>query len=170
MVNSVAGKTRDEKLQELIRSLRGQKLTVSFAESCTGGALSAFLTEQAGVSDLFLGSVVSYSNEAKIDLLGVRRDTLMNEGAVSESVARQMAHGVRQQLKTHWSVAITGIAGPTGGTPSKPVGTVCFGIVGPNFEDSRKTLFSGDRKGIQQASVDYAVGWLSECLEGTKKE
>lgn len=154
-----------EKLQELIRSLRDQKLTVGFAESCTGGALSAFLTEQPGISDIFLGSVVSYSNEAKVDLLGVRRDTLMQEGAVSESVARQMAHGVRRQLKTDWSVAITGIAGPTGGTPGKPVGTVCFAIVGPGFEDSRKELFSGDRKAIQQASVDLAVLWLCQALK-----
>lgn len=153
------------KLQELIESLRDQKLTVGFAESCTGGALSAFLTEQPGVSDIFLGSVVSYSNEAKVDLLGVRRDTLMQEGAVSEIVARQMAHGVRRQLKTDWSVAITGIAGPTGGTPAKPVGTVCFAIVGPDFEDSRKELFSGDRKAIQQTSVDYAVAWLVEALK-----
>ena len=155
---------RDDKLQELIRSLRDQKLTVGFAESCTGGALSAFVTEQPGVSDIFLGSVVSYSNEAKVDLLGVRRDTLMQEGAVSESVARQMAHGVRRQLKTDWSVAITGIAGPSGGTPTKPVGTVCIAIAGPDFEDSRKELFSGDRKGIQQASVDYSVNWLCEIL------
>lgn len=157
--------TRDEKLQELIRSLRDQKLTVGFAESCTGGALSAFLTEQAGISDIFLGSVVSYSNEAKVDLLGVRRDTLMQEGAVSESIARQMAHGVRRQLKTDWSVAITGIAGPSGGTPTKPVGTVCIAIAGPNFEDSRKEHFSGDRKAIQQASVDYSVRWLFEVLD-----
>lgn len=154
-----------EKLQELIRSLRDQKLTVGFAESCTGGALSAFLTEQPGISDIFLGSVVSYSNEAKVDLLGVRRDTLMQEGAVSESVARQMAHGVRRQLKTDWSVAITGIAGPTGGTPGKPVGTVCFAVVGPGFEDSRKELFSGDRKAIQHASVDLAVLWLCQALK-----
>lgn len=154
-----------EKLQELIRSLRDQKLTVGFAESCTGGALSAFLTEQPGVSDIFLGSVVSYSNEAKVDLLGVRRDTLMQEGAVSEIVARQMAHGVRRQLKTDWSVAITGIAGPTGGTPAKPVGTVCFAISGPDFEDSRKELFSGDRKAIQMRSVDFAVAWLVEILD-----
>lgn len=154
-----------EKLQELIRSLRDQKLTVGFAESCTGGALSAFLTEQPGVSDIFLGSVVSYSNEAKVDLLGVRRDTLMQEGAVSEIVARQMAHGVRRQLKTDWSVAITGIAGPTGGTPAKPVGTVCFAISGPDFEDSRKELFSGDRKAIQMRSVDCAVAWLVEILD-----
>ncbi len=157
---------RDEKLQELIRSLRDRKLTVGFAESCTGGALSAFLTEQPGISDIFLGSVVSYSNEAKVDLLGVRRDTLMQEGAVSEEVARQMAHGVRRQLKTDWSVAITGIAGPTGGTPGKPVGTVCFAIAGPNFEASGKEFFSGDRKGIQQASVDHAVLWLCKILDG----
>nr|WP_295900060.1 CinA family protein [uncultured Bdellovibrio sp.] len=155
----------NEKLQELIRSLRDRKLTVGFAESCTGGALSAFLTEQPGVSDIFLGSVVSYSNEAKVDLLGVRRDTLMQEGAVSEKVARQMAHGVRRQLKTDWSVAITGIAGPTGGTPTKPVGTVCIAIAGPGFEDSRKEFFSGDRKAIQQTSVDYSVRWLCEVLD-----
>ncbi len=123
---------------------------MGFAESCTGGALSAFLTEQPGVSDIYLGSVVSYSNEAKVDLLGVRRDTLMQEGAVSEAVARQMAQGVRRQLKTDWSVAITGIAGPTGGTPGKPVGTVCFAIAGPNFEESRKEFFSGNRKDIQR--------------------
>lgn len=154
----------NEKLQELIKSLRDQKLTVGFAESCTGGALSAFLTEQPGVSDIFLGSVVSYSNEAKMDLLGVSRDTLMQEGAVSEAVARQMAHGVRRQLKTDWSVAITGIAGPTGGTSGKPVGTVCFAIAGPGFESSRKEFFSGDRKVIQQQSVDCAVSWLAEVL------
>lgn len=156
---------RLEKLQELIRSLRDQKLTVSFAESCTGGALSAFLAEQPGVSDIFLGSVVSYSNEAKVDLLGVRRDTLTNEGAVSETVARQMAHGVRRQLKTDWSVAITGIAGPSGGTPTKPVGTVCFALAGPGFEDSRKEFFSGERKDIQQSSVDFVVQWLVEVLD-----
>jgi nicotinamide-nucleotide amidase len=159
---------REQKLQELIRSLRDQKLTLSFAESCTGGALSAFLTEQAGVSDIFLGSVVSYSNEAKVALLGVRRDTLMQEGAVSESVARQMACGARRQLKTDWSVAITGIAGPSGGTPSKPVGTVCIAIAGPNFEESRKEIFSGDRKAIQQESVDFSVRWLCEVLDNKK--
>ena len=100
-----------------------------------------------------------------MDLLGVRRDTLMQEGAVSESVARQMAHGVRRQLKTDWSVAITGIAGPSGGTPTKPVGTVCIAIAGPNFEASRKEHFSGDRKAIQQASVDLSVRWLFEVLD-----
>ncbi len=160
--------TREEQLQELIRSLRSRKLTLSFAESCTGGALSAFLTEQAGVSDIFLGSVVSYSNEAKVDLLGVRRDTLMQEGAVSESVARQMACGARRQLKSDWSVALTGIAGPSGGTATKPVGTVCIAIAGPSFEESRKVIFSGNRKAIQQETVDYSVRWLCEVLDKLK--
>jgi PncC family amidohydrolase len=158
-------KNRDEKLQDFIKTLRDRKLTVSFAESCTGGALSSFLTEQPGVSDIFLGSVVSYSNEAKVDLLGVRRDTLMNEGAVSENIARQMAHGVRQQLKTDWSIAVTGIAGPSGGTPTKPVGTVCLAISGPGFESSTKQLFSGDRKTIQTASVDFALNWFVAVLD-----
>lgn len=151
-------------LQEFIRSLRDQKLTVSFAESCTGGALSSFLTEQAGISDIFVGSVVSYSNEAKMDLLGVRRDTLIEEGAVSEITALQMAQGVRRQLKTDWAIAVTGIAGPSGGTPTKPVGTVCFAVVGPSFEESRRELFSGDRKAVQDASVVLAVNWLVKIL------
>ena len=154
-----------EKLQILIKSLRNQKLTLGFAESCTGGALSAFLTEQAGVSDIYLGSVVSYSNEAKVDLLGVRRDTLMQEGAVSELVALQMAQGLRRQLKTDWSIAVTGIAGPSGGTPQKPVGTVWIAICGPSFEEAKKQLFAGDRKAIQSATVDFSISWLVDILD-----
>ncbi len=154
-----------EKLQILIKSLRNQKLTLGFAESCTGGALSAFLTEQAGVSDIYLGSVVSYSNEAKVDLLGVRRDTLMQEGAVSELVALQMAQGLRRQLKTDWSIAVTGIAGPSGGTPQKPVGTVWIAICGPGFEEAKKQLFAGDRKAIQSATVDFSISWLVDILD-----
>jgi len=151
-------------LQDFIRSLRDQKLTVSFAESCTGGRLSSFLTEQAGISDIFLGSVVSYSNEAKIDLLGIRRDTLMQEGAVSEAIAQQMAHGVRKQLKSDWSVAITGVAGPTGGTPAKPVGTVCFAVAGPGFESSCLKQFRGERNQIQNQSVNFALEFLMGSL------
>lgn len=157
--------TSDSPLNVLIRSLREKKLTVSFAESCTGGRLSAFVAEQAGVSDIFLGAVVSYSNEAKVDLLGIRRDTLTNEGAVSEGVARQMAYGVRNKLKSHWSVAITGIAGPSGGTPTKPVGTVCFAVCGPGFEESWRRQFSGSRVEIQQQSVDMAIELLTEALK-----
>lgn len=155
---------RQRNLQVLIDLLRDRKLTVGFAESCTGGQLSAFLTEQPGISDIFMGSVVSYSNEAKYDLLEVRRDTLMNEGAVSEGVARQMARGARDKLKSQCSVAITGIAGPSGGTPAKPVGTVCFAVCGPGFEEFRKQLFSGSRGDIQRQSVDFAIELLTEAL------
>ena len=159
------GDVRTAKLLALIDLLRDRKLTVSFAESCTGGQLSSFLTEQPGISDIFMGSVVSYSNEAKFDLLEVRRDTLMNEGAVSEGVARQMARGARDKLKSHCSVAITGIAGPSGGTPTKPVGTVCFAVCGPGFEEYRKQLFSGSRGDIQRQSVDFALEFLTETLK-----
>lgn len=153
-------------LQELLGLLRSKKLTVGFAESCTGGLLSATLTAEAGVSDVFMGSVVSYSNEAKMDLLGVDASTLKKEGAVSETVARQMAQGTRKQLKVEVSVAITGIAGPTGGTPDKPVGTVCFAVAGPGLaENATRKHFSGDRKQIQQDSVHFALEYLISSLK-----
>lgn len=151
-------------INTLIETLRSRKLTVSFAESCTGGRLSARMTEIAGVSDIFLGSVVSYSNRAKEDLLGVRRDSLLEEGAVSEKVARQMAQGSRRQFHSEWSVSITGIAGPAGGSPAKPVGTVCFAVTGPDFEESYKRLFKGDRVAVQEQACDEAVTLLLEAL------
>ncbi|MFP5520262.1 MAG: CinA family protein [Bdellovibrionia bacterium] len=155
---------REYQRQVLINLLRDQKLTVGFAESCTGGQLSGFLAEQAGVSDIFLGSVVSYANEVKVGLLGVRRDTLMNEGAVSEQTALQMAQGVRKQIQCDWSAAITGIAGPTGGSATKPVGTVCFAIAGPSFEKTFTQVFQGSRTEVQQQSVDYAVQILIDGI------
>ena len=155
-------------LSQLIEIFRSRKLTLSFAESCTGGRLSAFVTEQPGVSDIFLGSVVSYSNQAKEDLLGVRRDTLLSEGAVSEKIARQMAQGVRRQIHSDWSVAITGIAGPSGGSPEKPVGTVWFAVSGPNFEAAEKKLFAGSRVEIQDHSVNFAMEFLIKCVGAGK--
>ena len=152
-------------LEELIAELRRQKLTISFAESCTGGMLSAAVTEFSGVSDIYVGSVISYANEVKVDLLKVRRESLIDEGAVSANVARQMAQGVRQQLKTDCSVAITGIAGPTGGSKDKPVGTVWFAVCGPNFEASEKKLFTGSRREIQNQAVQYAGSFLLRLLK-----
>ncbi|WP_413289966.1 CinA family protein [Bdellovibrio sp. HCB337] len=148
-------------LLELLQLLRTRKFTIGFAESCTGGLLSATLASQAGVSDVFKGSVVSYANEAKMDLLGVQASTLKAEGAVSEAVARQMAQGTRKQLKVDVSVAITGIAGPTGGTPDKPVGTVCFAVAGPGVaEVAQRKQFSGNRSEVQEASVRFALEYL----------
>lgn len=153
-------------LQELIRLLRLHKLTIGFAESCTGGRLSATLTSLPGVSDIFKGAVVSYSNEAKQDLLGVSVGALQAEGAVSETVARQMAQGACKQLKVDVAVAITGIAGPTGGTPEKPVGTVCFAVGGPGFADcSVRKNFSGSRSEVQEASVRFALEYVISVLK-----
>jgi PncC family amidohydrolase len=149
---------------QVIQRLRSLKQTLGFAESCTAGLASATLGEIAGVSDIFLGSVVSYSNEVKENLLQVSNGTLKTEGAVSEQVALQMAQGLRKQVKCHWSVSITGIAGPTGGTPEKPVGTVWFAVVGPGFETTEKKLFSGSRKEIQKQAVQFAFEILSKSL------
>ena len=109
---------------------RGESLAA--AESCTGGALSAKFTAMSGASAYFMGGVVSYSNEVKNQVLGVSADDLNKYGAVSEPVARQMAEGVRRVCGTTWGVSTTGIAGPTGGTPDKPVGTVWMAVAGPD--------------------------------------
>ncbi len=158
-------------LQELLRVLRSRTLKIGFAESCTGGLLSATLTALPGVSDVFMGSIVSYSYEAKMDLLEVSASTLKDEGAVSESIARQMAQGARKQLKVDVAVAITGIAGPAGGTPDKPVGTVCFAVSGPGVakgktnEVSVRKHFSGDREEVQQSSVLFALEFVIASLK-----
>lgn len=149
---------------QVIERLRSLNQTLGFAESCTGGLASATLSSVAGVSDIFLGSVVSYSNQIKESLLQVSAGTLKNEGAVSEQTALQMAHGLRNQLKCHWSVAITGIAGPTGGTPEKPVGTVWFAVVGPGFEASQRKLFTGTRVEIQTQATQFAFEFLFQSL------
>ena len=106
--------------------------TLSVAESCTGGGLGALLTSIAGSSNYFLGGVISYDNQVKISLLGVNAEDLAQMGAVSETVALQMAVGVRERLSTTWGLSITGIAGPGGGTETKPVGLVYIGLAGPN--------------------------------------
>jgi nicotinamide-nucleotide amidase len=159
-------KLQSEKLLELVDLLRSGNHKIGFAESCTGGLISATLASLAGVSDVFMGSVVSYSNEAKMDLLGVQASTLKNEGAVSEQVARQMAQGTRKQLKVDVALSVTGIAGPTGGSPDKPVGTVWFAIAGPGLAESAlRKQFPGDRNEVQEASVRFALEYLISNLK-----
>ncbi len=157
-------KAEDSDLQKLISTLRHRKLTVGFAESCTGGLLSASLAALPGVSDIYMGAIVCYSYSAKTDLLGVSWETLNSLGAVSEEVARQMARGACERLKANCTIAITGIAGPSGGTVDKPVGTVWFGLKGPGFELCEKQLFSGDRLEIQKQSVEFALKLINSKL------
>ena len=135
---------------------RGRQ-TLSFAESCTGGLLSAIFASVAGVSDVYLGSIVTYSNQMKEQVLHVPPSLLRTMGAVSEAVACAMAHGVKEVAGTQWAVSITGIAGPGGGSSDKPVGSVCFAWVGPGVELVERQQFSGSRGEIQKKSARHAL-------------
>lgn len=148
-------------LKQLVERLQFLKHTVAFAESCTGGLLSSWLTALPGVSSVYRGSVVSYHPDAKVQLLLVPRSALQSYGEVSLPVALAMAHGARNQLGSDWALSMTGIAGPSGGTTEKPVGTVCFGLVGPGVERSSVQRFGLlPRVEIQQKSALFALDFL----------
>ncbi|MBA3921871.1 MAG: competence/damage-inducible protein A [Nostocaceae cyanobacterium] len=147
--------------------LLAQKQTVSVAESCTGGGLGQMLTEISGSSSYFWGGVISYDNSAKISLLGVNPGDLAQVGAVSSIVAKQMAVGVKTRLATTWGLSITGVAGPTGGTETKPVGLVYIGLAGPNQEVTSFEYRFGeawDRSLIRQFSACSALDLLRRVL------
>ncbi len=143
---------------------RGQ--TLALAESCTGGKISARIVETSGVSSFYLGSVVSYANSLKEDVLGVSPALLRTVGAVSQPVALEMARGVKSLTGATWTLSVTGIAGPSGGTQDKPVGTVWFGVIGPGVERAQRKLFTGDRSQIQEAAVNYAIELINTTLKG----
>jgi len=151
--------------QELIQALRERHHTLSLAESCTGGLMASQITSWPGVSDVFMGSFVTYSNRMKREVLGVPPHILSTVGAVSRPVALHMARGAKALTGTTWAVSITGIAGPLGGTDKKPVGTVCFAIVGPGVEKASQQLFTGDRTDVQKASVQFAAQSLLETIQ-----
>ena len=150
--------------EELVFIAKGLGVKIGFAESCTGGQLSAKITSVAGSSSVFCGSVVSYSNEVKMKTLGVLEPILIEHGAVSLECAEAMAHGARRALEVDWAVSVTGIAGPGGGTETKPVGTVCFAWSSPTQIVIRKKHFRGDRARIQSRAVSYAMLVLLKCL------
>ncbi len=153
-----------DKLNKVICALKTRAQTLSIAESCSGGLVSAQFTKLSGASEFFLGGVVSYSNEAKQNLLDVPGALIKAMGAVSTPVAIYMAQGVREKFHSTWSISITGIAGPSGGTLQKPVGTVCFAVCGPGIEESSTQYFTGERTDIQNASVTFAVEFLARFL------
>ena len=142
---------------------RGQRLAL--AESCTGGMVSARLTDRPGASRFLVAGLVAYSNEAKEALLGVRRETLMAHGAVSEAVALEMLDGVRRRTGTEAAIAVTGIAGPDGGTPEKPVGTVWIGAALGSETRARLFRFDGDRAQVRESATQAALVLLSELLD-----
>ena len=141
-----------------------RKQTLAVAESCTGGLLGQLLTAASGSSAYFLGGVISYANEIKQGLLGVSRETLERHGAVSEETARAMAEGARRALGSAWAIAITGIAGPTGGTPDKPAGTVWIALAGPDGTEARKMFWPSEREQVRQLAAFSALHLLYKTL------
>ena len=131
-------------VQEVGRLLTQQKKTLAVAESCTGGLISNMVTDVAGSSDYFLFSGVTYSNEAKMNILNVRKKTIMDHGAVHEKTAVEMAQGARDKAGADFAISTTGIAGPSGGTKEKPVGMVCIGLAGPSFSTAKTYRFAFD--------------------------
>ncbi len=136
------------------------KKTLSVAESCTGGLISNKITNVSGSSVYFLQGIVAYSNKAKIEILGVSEETINKFGAVSEETAIEMARGIKKISGSDISCAVTGIAGPTGETPSKPIGTVCFAVITPVDQITKKVNFTGNRIEIKERSANYALDLL----------
>lgn len=141
---------------------RGLKLAV--AESCTGGLICHRLTNISGSSNYFLGGVTSYANEAKMNLLGVKPETLEKHGAVSAETVLQMARGVRNAFGADIGISTSGIAGPTGGTPEKPVGTTWIGFSSAEGEAARHFLFQGDRLAVKEQAAEAALQLLADHL------
>lgn len=149
--------------------LKARHETVATAESCTGGLIAGALTDIAGSSDWFGWGVVSYANAAKTGMLKVSPASLAAHGAVSEVVAAEMARGVQKLSGADWSVAVSGVAGPGGGTPDKPVGLVCFAIAMPfGRVDTFVRHFTGDRRAVRTQTVEVALDALLERVNATR--
>ena len=149
---------------QLIERLKAKKLTISTAESCTGGLIAKLITDVPGSSDVFIGGVVSYSNEMKKKWLGVNPETLINYGAVSEQTVGEMLNGILRETRSDLAVAVSGIAGPTGGTPEKPVGTVFIGVAYDKQKMVKKYQFEGIREDVRMKSAIKAVEMIQILL------
>lgn len=150
--------------------LRKRGLKLALAESCTGGLIGHRITDVPGSSEYFLGGIVAYAYEAKVALLGVSWDTLNTKGAVSEETVLEMARGARRILNTDIAVSVTGVAGPGGGTPEKPVGTTWIGLVAVEGEWAKLFRFSGDREENKISSANAALQMLLDYLQDKLSE
>jgi nicotinamide-nucleotide amidase len=164
---SIYGFDDDEIETVVVRLLTERKKTLALAESCTGGNIAHRVTNVPGASAVFLGGVVSYANEAKENFLGVRPETLKEQGAVSEFVAREMAEGARKKFGADFALAVTGIAGPSGGTPEKPVGTVFIALAGESGTVVERKLNSFDRATFKELTAQQALELLRLRLAQT---
>ena len=152
------------KAKHLSELLVSKGLTISVAESCTGGSLSSSLTSISGASSYFNCGFITYSNQSKIDMLGVSPESIEMYGAVSEKVAHEMVTGAGQRSHSNLAVSITGIAGPSGGSASKPVGMVCLGFFCDGSVTTTTQFFSGSRSDIVSQSVTFALVELSSII------
>jgi len=149
---------------KIVRRLTDRKQTLAVAESCTGGYISHRITNVPGASVVFLSGLVTYSNAAKQTFLGVRAETLERQGAVSEPVAREMAEGARRASGTDYAIAVTGIAGPSGGSPEKPVGTVFIAVATPTETKVLRFFNPGDRLAFKETTARQALELLAAAL------
>ena len=159
--------TVEIKVGEMLRPL-GLKLAV--AESCTGGLVSHRITNVPGSSDYFLGGITAYAYEAKVKLLGVSWDTLTRYGAVSRETVLEMARGARSKLEADIGVSVSGIAGPGGGLPEKPVGLTWIGLSAGDSEEARSFVFPGDRLAVKEQAAEQALQMINEYLVGILEE
>jgi len=154
----------DTLVEQLANALTARGWTMATAESCTGGLIAGACTDRAGSSDWFECGFVTYSNAAKTDLLGVPADLIAAHGAVSEPVARAMAAGALAHAPVQVAVAVTGVAGPSGGSADKPVGTVWLGWATPQGVFTERQRFDGDRAAVRRATVAHALAGLLQRL------
>jgi nicotinamide-nucleotide amidase len=149
---------------EIINTLKEKKQTITFAESCTGGRIASAFTAVSGASAVLNGSVVSYANEIKSEWLGVKEETLIKYGAVSKESVEEMLKGILKMANADFAIAVSGIAGPTGGTDEKPVGTVYIGIIHKNKTIIEHHIFKGDREAVQEQAKDTAIALFKNNL------
>jgi nicotinamide-nucleotide amidase len=150
--------------------LKARGLKLAAAESCTGGLIGSRITDIPGSSEYFLGSIVAYAYEVKVSLLGVPWETLNSHGAVSRETVLAMAHGAQNRLNGDIAISVSGIAGPGGGTPEKPVGTIWIGLVASDGEWASEFQFSGNREENKSFAATAALQMVLEYLQGSMKE
>jgi len=148
----------------VIDKLLEKNITITTAESCTGGLIASEITKYAGVSSIYPGSIVSYSNDIKMKLLGVKEETLIKYGAVSKECVKEMCKGVGELMETDIAVAVSGIAGPDGGTKEKPVGLVFIGVKFKQKLVIEKNIFNGSRNEIQQKAKNRAFDMVLKLI------
>jgi len=164
MKNNTTKQTTKENTIVIIDRLKEKKKTITFAESCTGGRIAAEFTAISGASSVLMGSAVTYANEIKSAWLEVKEETLINHGAVSSQCVEEMLSGILKMASADYAMAVSGIAGPTGGTDDKPVGTVYIGVSNGVKSIVERHLFKGNRESVQEQATATVISLFKKIL------